>query len=124
MPATPPLRVALLGATGAVGRHVLAEALRSPAFEAVTTLGRRRVELADGEATPGKLEQHVVDLEDPASYRPLLEGHTTAVCTLGVGQPSKSTREEVWKIEVDYVMSFATACKEAAVRHFSLMTSV
>ena len=118
-----PVRVVLLGATGAVGRNVLAEALRSPAFETVTTLGRRRVDLADGEA-PGKLAQHVVDLEAPASYRALVGGHTAAICTLGVGEPSKSTREEVWKIEVDYVMGFAEGCKEAGVRHFSLMTSV
>jgi uncharacterized protein YbjT (DUF2867 family) len=124
MPRRTPLRVVIIGATGAVGRNVLAEALRSPAFETVTTLGRRRVDIADGEAPPGKLAQHVVDLEDPASYRALVGGHTTAISTLGVGEPSKSTREEVWKIEVDYVMGFAAACKEAGVRHFSLMTSV
>jgi uncharacterized protein YbjT (DUF2867 family) len=114
----------LLGATGAVGRNVLAETLRSPAFEIVTTLGRRRVDIADGEASPGKLGQHVVDLEEPASYRALVSGHTAAICTLGVGQPSKSTREEVWKVEVDYVMGFASVCREAGIRHFSLMTSV
>jgi uncharacterized protein YbjT (DUF2867 family) len=107
-----------------VGRNVLAEALRSPAFEIVTTLGRRRVEMPDGETPPGKLGQHVVNLEEPASYRALVSGHTAAICTLGVGQPSKSTREEVWKIEIDYVMGFALVCREAGVRHFSLMTSV
>ena len=114
----------LLGATGAVGRNVLAEALRSPAFETVTTLGRRIADVADADAPPGKLAQHIVDLSNPASYRPLLAGHTAAICTLGVGQPSKSTREEVWRVEIDYVLGFATACKDAGVRHFSLMTSV
>jgi len=118
-----PLRAVLLGATGAVGRNVLAEALRSPAYATVTTLGRRPAEVAEGEAPPGKLAQHVVDLQDPASYRSLVAGHTTAICTLGVGEPSKTTREEVWKVEIDYVMGFAAACKEAGVRHFSLMTS-
>jgi hypothetical protein len=39
-------RLVLLGATGAVGGHVLAEALRSPAFETVTTLGRRTADVA------------------------------------------------------------------------------
>ena len=124
MRSTPFRRVVLLGARGAVGRNVLAEALRSPAFETVTTLGRRRVDIADGEAPPGKLAQHVVNFEEPASYRALIGGHTAAICTLGVGQPSKSAREEVWKIEVDYVMGFASVCKDAGVRHFSLMTSV
>ena len=117
-------RLVLLGATGAVGRNVLAEALRSPAFSTVTTLGRRQADVTESEAPPGKLEQHVVDLEAPASYRALVGGHTAAVCTLGVGQPSASTREEVWKVEIDYVMAFAAACKDASVPHFSLMTSV
>jgi uncharacterized protein YbjT (DUF2867 family) len=121
--ASPRRRLVLLGATGAVGGHVLGEALRSPAFERVTTIGRRPAGVANAGA-PGKLSQHVVDLGMPASYRPLLAGHTTAVCTLGVGQPSKSTREEVWKVEIDYVTAFAAACRDAGIRHFSLMTSV
>jgi uncharacterized protein YbjT (DUF2867 family) len=116
-----PLRAVLLGATGAVGRNVLLETLRSPAFASVTTLGRRPVE---GVEAAGKLTQHLVDLGVPASYRDRVAGHTTAICTLGVGQPSKSTPEEVWKVEIDYVMGFAAVCKEAGVRHFSLMTSV
>ena len=114
-------RLVLLGATGAVGRNVLFEALGSPAFETVTTLGRRSVDIPHA---PLKLTQHVVDLEAPASYRALVAGDTAAICTLGVGQPTKSTREEVWKIEIDYVVAFAEVCKDAGVRHFSLMTSV
>ena len=119
-----PRRLVLLGATGAVGRNVLAEALRSPAFQTVTTIGRRPAEVAESEAPAGKLTQHVVDLERPDAYRPLLAGHTAAICTLGVGQPTKSTREQVWKVEIDYVLGFAQACRDAGVRHFSLMTSV
>jgi uncharacterized protein YbjT (DUF2867 family) len=112
-------QLVLLGATGAVGRNVLGEALRSPAFDRVTTIGRRSADIADG-----KLTQHVVDLDQPDSYRALIAGHTAAICTLGVGQPSKSTREEVWKVEIDYVLGFAEACRDAGVHHFSLMTSV
>lgn len=114
-------KAVLLGSTGAVGSHVLAELLRSPAFVAVTTLGRRP---SDVPYPPAKLTQHVVSLDDPASYQPLLEGHDIALCTLGVGQPSKMARAEVWKIEVDYVMGFANACRSGGVKHFSLMTSV
>ncbi len=119
-----PLRAVLLGATGAVGHNVLAETLRSPAFASVTTLGRRPVAGVEVAGAAGKLTQHVVDLGDPGSYRDRIAGHTTAICTLGVGEPSKSTPAEVWKVEIDYVMGFAAACKEAGVRHFSLMTSV
>ncbi len=120
-----PRKVLLLGATGAVGGYVLAEVLRSPVFTTVTTLGRRPAPLPmEVMVPPGKLAQHVVDVADPSSYRHLLSGHTDAICTLGVGDPSKLPREEVWRIEVDYVVAFAAACREAGVERFSLMTSV
>lgn len=118
-------RVLLLGATGAVGSNVLATLLRLPTFAAVTTVGRRAAELAAEPALPReKLTQHAVDVTDAASYRSLLAGHTDAICTLGVGEPSKMTREAVWKIDVDCVVAFAAACREAGVARFSLMTSV
>jgi uncharacterized protein YbjT (DUF2867 family) len=115
------LKAILLGSTGAVGGHVLAELLRSPSFTAVTTLGRRPADVPD---PPAKLAQRVVNLDNPASYQPLVAGHDAALCTLGVGQPSKFPRDEVRKIEVDYVMGFARACRSEGVKHFSLMTSV
>src|SRR5262245_32704826 len=117
-------KVLLIGATGAVGGHVLAEVLRSPVFTAVTTLGRRPAQPAsDVVVPPGKLTQHVVDIADPTSYRAHLPGHTDAISTLGVGNPSTMPREEVWRIEVDYVVAFAAACREAGIERFSLMTS-
>lgn len=118
-------KVVLIGATGAVGSHVLAEALRSPSFAGVTTLGRRPAQPAiDFEFPASKLTQHVVGMASPDSYKSLLAGHTDAISTLGVGDPAKLAREEVWKIEVDYVVGFATACRAAGVQSFSLMTSV
>ncbi len=103
-----PPRVVLLGATGAVGRNVLGALLADPRVAAVTTIGRRPVPIDN---PPAKLTQQVVDLEAPASYQALLAGHEVAICTLGVGQPSKLPRAEVWKVEVDYVMDFARACR-------------
>ncbi len=107
----------ILGASGAVGGHALAGLLGE--FAGVTSIGRRMAEQQHE-----RLIHHVVDLEDPGSYAPLLAGHVAAVCTLGVGEPSKLSREALWRIEVDYVMGFARACREQGVRRFSLMTAV
>ena len=61
---------------------------------------------------------------DPTSYGTLLPGHNAAVCTLGVGQPSKTSKEEFVKVDKLAVLSFASACRDAGVRHFALLGSV
>jgi uncharacterized protein YbjT (DUF2867 family) len=114
------VNVVVLGATGAVGGQALAALLASPAFERVTTLGRRAV---PGVAS-GKLEQPVIDPGKPASYESLLPGHAVAICTLGVGEATKITKEEFRRVDFDYVLDFAKACKRQGVSHFALLGSV
>jgi uncharacterized protein YbjT (DUF2867 family) len=112
--------IVMMGATGAVGSHVVAEILRNPAFAHVTSLGRR---LPDPASADSRLRSHVVDLFDTDTYDSLVAGHDTAICTLGVGQPSKSARSAVWAIDVDCVVRFAQVCRRHNVRQFSLLTS-
>ena len=118
-PGTP---VVILGATGAVGGQALAALLESPFWSPVTTLGRRPVGGLPADA--GKLVQHVVDVPNPATYEPLLAGHKVAICTLGVGEATKLSKEEFRRIDFDYVLDFARACKRQGVSHFTLLVSV
>jgi uncharacterized protein YbjT (DUF2867 family) len=60
----------------------------------------------------------------PAGYAPLLAGHRVAICTLGVGQPSKMSKAEFIRIDKDAVIDFAKACKQAGVKHFELLSAV
>ena len=53
-----------------------------------------------------------------------MQGHTTAICTLGVGEPSKMSKEEFVKIDKIAVLDFATECKKAGINHFELLASV
>lgn len=112
--------VVMMGATGAVGGHAARRLLEMPGVERLTLLGRRPAEGLEG----AKLAQHVVDVSDPESYRAHLAGHTTAVCTLGVGEPSKVTREHFVAIDKTAVLAFASACCESGVEHFELLSSV
>ena len=102
-----PLRVIVIGATGAVGSHVLATLVAMPQVAQVTCLARRKPE---GEL-PGKVDWRVVDVLQPESYAAYLAGHHAAICTLGVGEPSKVSREEFTKVDHDAVLAFARACK-------------
>lgn len=107
-------RIVMIGATGAVGGHC-ARALAGQA--ALVALGRR--------ADPAlEAEQHVVDLSDPATFAAHLAGADAAICCLGVGEPSKVSREEFRRIDHDLPLTFARACREAGVAGFSLLSSV
>jgi uncharacterized protein YbjT (DUF2867 family) len=84
-----------------------------PQVTGITSLGRRAV---DG--------TFVVDIKDPSTYRAHLAGHNAAICTLGVGQPSRVSREEFLAIDRDAVLAFGRECRAAGVGHFSLLGSV
>lgn len=43
---------------------------------------------------------------------------------LGVGQPSKVSKEEFLAIDKIAIINFAKACKQAGIRHFQLLLSV
>lgn len=116
------LNAVVLGATGAVGGCLVQALLQSPHIGKVTTLGRRPLEL-DGFPS-GRLVHRVVDVFEPAAYETHLAGHQAAFCTLGVGQPSKVTPEELYRVDVECAFRFASACRRKGVSHFTLMTAV
>jgi uncharacterized protein YbjT (DUF2867 family) len=116
------IQAVVLGATGAVGTEVVRALLQSPRFARVTTLGRRPFGIPG--APSDKLAHHVVDVFDPTTYESLLDGHAAAFCTLGLGQPSKAAREELYRVDVAAAADFASACKRRGVSHFSLLTAV
>lgn len=111
--------IVMMGATGAVGTECLKALLAMPGVGKITTLGRRAVEM---EAE--QLQQHRIDIFTPASYADLVAGHEVAICTLGVGQPTKVSREDFLKIDKQAVIDFGEACKQAGVAHFQLLSSV
>lgn len=129
----PPLNIIMMGASGAVGTEVVRTLCKMPELQQLTLLGRRAPTFsfhdhADHNAretdNTHRMISHAIDIFNAASYSALLPGHTSAVCTLGVGQPSKMTRAEFVRIDKDAVLAFAQACKQAGVRHFELLGSV
>lgn len=112
--------IVMIGATGAVGTHVARWLASSDQVSRLTLLGRRPTEGLDEK----KVTQHTVDLHDPRSYQSLLHGHSVAICTLGVGEPSKVDSETFIEIDKRLPLDFAIACKSSGVRHFELLGSV
>lgn len=85
-----------------------------PSVKQLTLLGRRSAENVVGKS----IFQHEIDIFSVKSYESFLSGHGTAICTMGVGQPSKMSQEEFIKIDKKAVLDFASACEKAGVTHF------
>jgi len=121
-------RAIVIGATGAVGSAVVRDLLASPRCADVAALTRRPVQIFDGLAGQDKLRQRVIDMSQPGSIeRETVEAARdaeVAFCTMGVGQPRKMAKEEVWRIDVDSAAAFARGARTAGVRHISLLSSV
>jgi len=113
-------KVIMLGATGAVGNQTALQLSKIPQLGQLTLLGRNQANNIVGEV----IQQHQVDVFKPDSYCSLLQGHEIAICTLGVGQPSKMSKQAFVKIDKTAVLDFAIACKTAGITHFQLLSSV
>ena len=113
-------KIIMLGATGAVGGETLKSLLQLDLASKITLLGRSNVEgiLQD------YVHQYKADIFKPNQYAEYAHGHDTAICTLGVGEPSKTSDEDFIKIDKTAVIDFAKVCKQAGIKHFELLSSV
>jgi uncharacterized protein YbjT (DUF2867 family) len=112
--------VALLGATGLVGRHVLALVAGDPAFARVVVIARRRI----GEATAPRVEAHVVDL-DRLEDAPDLLAVDQVICALGTTIKAVAGSEERFRA-VDYGIPLTAAriALKKGARHFLLVSAI
>lgn len=112
--------VALLGATGLVGRHTLDLLTRDPHFERVVVLARRRF----AEATAPRVEAHVVDfarLED----RPDLLGVDQVICALGTTMKAVGhSRTRFRAVDYDIPLTAARLAAQKGAHHFLLVSSI
>ena len=117
---TQTLSIVMLGASGAVGGVAALALSQLPEIKQLTLLNRKELPAL---LLP-KVIQLIRDVTDPKDYSQFLSGHQAAICCLGVGQPSKVSKEEFVKIDKTAALAFATACKQAGVRHFQLLSAV
>lgn len=118
-----PISIVMLGATGAVGGQALHALLSTGSkVKKITLLGRRKVEHLPETNIP--VEQYEVDIFNPGSYESYVAGQDVAICTLGIGEPSKVSKEQFVKVDKTAVLDFAAVCKDARIRHFEILSSI
>jgi uncharacterized protein YbjT (DUF2867 family) len=112
--------VALLGATGLVGRHVLDLLASDRTFERVVAIARRKF----AEATAPRVEAHIVDVEHLRD-RPDLFRVDQVICTLGTTIKAVHGSQAKFR-EIDYEIPL-TAAKLAiarGARHYLLVSAL
>lgn len=112
--------VVFLGASGAVGSITLENVLSFPNVNKILSLGRRKLDIENSK----NLVEQIIDVTDATTYKDFITDFDTAICTLGVGESSKVSKEHFLKIDKKAVLDFAIACKLNGVKHFQLLSSV
>ncbi|KAJ1801984.1 Oxidoreductase htatip2, partial [Coemansia sp. RSA 2599] len=110
----------VIGATGEVGREVVKHLMASDAFDKVTVFARRPIEFEG--ANSAKLVHKPVDFENKEQLERDFAGHSHAFSCLGTTR-AKSGKDGFYKVDHDYALNAARACKAAKVESFSICSS-
>jgi uncharacterized protein YbjT (DUF2867 family) len=108
-PASGPMRLVIVGATGMVGGYALRHALDLPAVERVTSISRRKT----GMSHPKLDEVPHQDFSDCSELAQTLAGQDAAVFCLGA-YTGTVTDAEMRKITVDYTVEFARVLRRGS----------
>ena len=112
------VNVAILGATGAVGRDLVEQLLKDDAFGSVVAFVRRPLAVENP-----KLTVHVIDFDHPEQWRPLLRGDVLFSC-LGTTIKAAGSQEAQWKVDYTYQYETAKAARENGVETYALVSSI
>ncbi len=107
----------IIGATGATGKELVNQILQDDDFTEVHTFGRKPLEIENF-----KLKNHVVDFDHPDEWKELVKGDVAFSC-LGTTLKAAGTKENQYKIDVDYQFNFAQIAAKNGVRQFVLVSS-
>jgi uncharacterized protein YbjT (DUF2867 family) len=108
----------LVGATGLVGAEIMSLLLADSKIERVVSLGRRKTE-----TTHEKLEQHAVDLGDPASFREKVRGDFL-FSALGTTLKKAGSKDAQRLVDVTYPLNVAKVAAEHGVKGYGLVSAV
>lgn len=116
------ISVVMLGASGAVGGFAFKNLIQQEEVQTISILGRSKIQNLAHDSK--SINQYEIDVLNPNTYPSISSDHTVAICTLGIGEPSKVSREQFELIDKTAVLHFAKVCKKAGVKHFELLSSV
>jgi uncharacterized protein YbjT (DUF2867 family) len=108
----------LIGATGLVGEQLTFQLLDHPEFDKVRSFVRR----PSGMTHP-KLEEIIIDFDQPATWKHLVQGHVL-FSSLGTTIKKAKTKENQYRVDYTYQFEFAKAASENQVPVYVLVSSM
>jgi uncharacterized protein YbjT (DUF2867 family) len=112
--------VALIGATGLIGSHLLELLRKDNEFTTIRVLVRRPLAINDP-----KVKVMVIDFADKAAFREAITGCNAVFCAVGTMQKKvKGDLAAYRKVDYDIPVNAANFCAETGCKHFLLVSSV
>ena len=117
-----PVRIALIGATGAVGREIVQFAKQNLHIAELILIVRRSLDEWNVEDFKCKLtiiqKDNFDDLDQQAEQ---LQGVNAFLCCLGTRQ--KEGKDVFKRVDYEYPLIFAQLAKQCSIPHFGLLTA-
>lgn len=108
----------IIGSTGLIGSHLLELLLNSADYEKVVTFARSSTEVKHP-----KLTQHIVDFNQPETYKDLVTGDDF-FCTIGTTIKTAGSKEAFRRVDFEYPSQFATFAMQNKVKQFLVISSL
>jgi uncharacterized protein YbjT (DUF2867 family) len=108
----------IIGATGLVGKALLAQLIEDDAYSKVKVFSRR-----DPGLRSNKIELHLIDFSKPETWREFVNGDVL-FSALGTTMKQAGSKEAQYKVDYTYQYQFAEAAAKTGVSTFVLISSV
>ncbi len=113
------MHVIVIGATGRTGAALTLELIQNPKIQRIDVLVRKALGIQHS-----KLNEHIVDFSQISAWDySFIDKADIAFCTLGTTIKKAGSKERFFEIDYQYVLDFATLCKQKQVKCFSLVSS-
>jgi uncharacterized protein YbjT (DUF2867 family) len=112
--------VALLGATGLVGGHILQNLLKDPLYSSIRVIGRRSVNIANP-----KIDERIIAMDDVKLLEEAIAGCETVFVAVGTTTAKVEGDHDAYKrVDFDIPVNAAKAAAKYGVYGFVLVSSI
>ena len=112
------MKAVVAGATGLIGKFLIAELEKDSAYESVIALTRKAKE------NTVKTTWKVIDFDSKDELDNATKGADIAFCCLGTTMKQAGSKDAFIKVDYQYVVDFAKAAKQNNARQFSVISAM